>query len=372
MKKDEKVNNKKGYKKKYEDKRINAPFITWESYIAMFITVYLVIVGLAIIFDAYQDAIGTVVGALLYYMMVAGLVVVFIISIVRRKIYGKPIRKIAAAARKITQGDYSVRIEPNRKDGKKDEIEVLIEDFNRMAQELANTEILKNDFIANVSHEIKAPLSVIQSYTKILKDDSISRQQHDEYVDIVVGATNRLNTLITNVLKLSKLENQEIFPEPESYQLGEQLRKCALDYMDMWQEKEIDFFIDVVDEVVCYDKDLLGIVWSNLLSNAIKFTEPKGRISVISYKEKIQDSVEETFEEDAHIVVKITDSGCGMSKAVKERIFDKFYQGDTSHATQGNGLGLSLVGRILQILDARIEVDSVLGEGTTFTVFLNV
>lgn len=206
---------------------------------------------------------------------------------------------------------------------------------------------LKSDFIANVSHEIKSPLSVIQSYTMALKNKNLTSEERDEYANIVIDATQKLSLMVTNMLKLNKLENQEIHVVRNRYQLGEQLRHCALLHMESWQAKNIDFHMDVEDVIVNYDESLLEMVWNNLISNAIKFTEPGGNIELSS------------ILDEKHIFVTIKDSGCGIGADEIERIFDKFYQGDTSHSTQGNGLGLALVKRVLQIVDGKINVESI-------------
>lgn len=240
----------------------------------------------------------------------------------------------------------------------KDEIEVLIEDFNKMAEELNSVETLKGDFIANVSHEIKSPLSIIQSYTMALKDRDLTPDKREEYADTVIGATQKLSLMVANILKLNKLENQEIYAVKRRYQLGEQLRRCALSQMESWQTKNIDFQIDIEDIIINYDESLLEIVWNNLISNAIKFTEPGGKVELSS-----------TVDEE-YVYVKIKDTGCGMSEEEMERIFDKFYQGDSSHSTQGNGLGLALVKKVLQLAEGEIKIESSPNKGSTFTVKL--
>ena len=240
------------------------------------------------------------------------------------------------------------------------EIDVLIEDFNKMIRELAGNEMLKSDFISNVSHEIKSPLSLIQSYTKALRDGAYLPGQQEQYMNTVIEATERLNIMITNILKLSKLENQQIFPERKTYPLGEQLRHCALRFMKKWQEKNIEFEIDVEDVPVHYDDTLLELVWNNLLSNAVKYTELGGHISLTSRKEKDK------------VLVIVQDSGCGMDAETCRRVFEKFYQGDTSHASEGNGLGMALAKKIVDIAGGRIWVESSPGKGSKFTVELNI
>jgi signal transduction histidine kinase len=340
--------------------RINTSYVSTSSYLGILAIVSSITVGEAFILDIWFGQTLTLVGVLTYYVAINCFFCTIILSITRKYLFDRPLHKITKAARKITGGDFSVRIEPTRRSGKKGQIDVLVEDFNKMAEELSSVEMFKNNFISNVSHEIKSPLSIIQSYAKALKAPDLSVEQRDEYADIVVSASKRLSVMVENILKLSKLENQEITPLPKAYQLGEQLRHCALFFMDSWQQKGIDLQIDVQDVIVNSDESLLEIVWNNLISNAIKFTEPGGVIRITSY------------QEESFIVVKIKDSGCGMDEEIAVRIFDKFYQGDTSHSTEGNGLGLSLVKKVIEIVGGKIAVESKPKEGSVFTVKLKI
>ncbi len=344
--------------KKIEDKRINASLISFRVYLFTFGVVLLLMVGHTFIVKYYLDQTLPLIGTQSYYLLGMSLIFTLLIGVFKRYVYGKPLKRIAKAARQITEGDFSVRVESLRKDGKKDEIEVLIEDFNKMAEELNSVETLKGDFIANVSHEIKSPLSIIQSYTMALKDRDLTPDKREEYADTVIGATQKLSLMVANILKLNKLENQEIYAVKRRYQLGEQLRRCALSQMESWQTKNIDFQIDIEDIIINYDESLLEIVWNNLISNAIKFTEPGGKVELSS-----------TVDEE-YVYVKIKDTGCGMSEEEMERIFDKFYQGDSSHSTQGNGLGLALVKKVLQLAEGEIKIESSPNKGSTFTVKL--
>ena len=317
---------------------------------------YLLVVCQAFIFSEYLDEIPTLIGVLAYYLACTCVLLAVLFGLLWRYIIGKPLRKISGAARRVAGGDFSIQIPSAQKKGRKNEVDVLIEDFNTMTRELASNEMLKSDFIANVSHEIKAPLSLIQSYTKALKDGTAAPEQREQYLDTIITATKNLNSMITNILKLNKLENQQICPAPEPYQLGEQLRRCALSHMEQWQAKGIDFEIDVEDVAVCYDASLLELVWNNLLSNAIKFTEAGGRISLTSQTR------------DSAVLVAVKDTGCGMDEQTRARIFEKFYQGDTSRAGEGNGLGLALVKKVIEILGGEIAVESTPGQGTAVTV----
>lgn len=345
------------FRKKW-DKRINASLISFRVYLTTFAIIFLLIVGQTFIIINLLGQTLSLIGTLSYYLLGMSLIFTLLFGVFKRYIYGKPIRRIAKAARQITEGDFSVRVESLRKDGKKDEIEVLIEDFNKMAEELNSVETLKSDFIANVSHEIKSPLSIIQSYTMALKGRNLTSDERDEYINTVIEATQKLSLMVTNILKLNKLENQEIYAVRNRYQLGEQLRRSALVHMESWQEKNIDFHIDVEDIIINHEESLLEIVWNNLISNAVKFTKSGGNIELSS------------FLDEGYIYVTIKDTGCGISEREIERVFDKFYQSDTSHSTQGNGLGLALVKRVLQIVEGEINIESSPNSGSTFTVKL--
>ncbi len=269
----------------------------------------------------------------------------------------RPVRRIADAAEKITQGDFSVRIEPVFTLGGQDGFNTIIHSFNQMAEELSGIETLRTDFISNVSHELKTPLAIIQNYGTMLQQPGLAEEERQEYAKAVTDASRRLADLITNILKLNKLENQQIYPEREVYDLGEQLCECLLSFEDLWEKRNIELITDIAEGVIVKsDRSLLSLVWNNLFSNALKFTSTDGRVSV-SLK-----------ADGAFAVVQISDTGCGISPEVGAHIFEKFYQGDTSHATQGNGLGLALVKRVMDIVDGDISVNSEVGKGSIFTV----
>lgn len=277
---------------------------------------------------------------------------------IRRKLtIDRPVKEIAEATAKMMEGDFTVRIKPTHSmysDGKFNEIIAYV---NQMAEELSSTETLRTDFIANVSHELKTPLSVMQNYGTMLQRPGLSEEKRIEYAKAITDSSRRLADLISNILKLNKLENQQIFPEATTYDLGEQLCECLLGFEDVWEKKQLEIDTDIADGVfVKADPEIMSLVWNNLFSNAIKFTEPGGMVTL-----KLK-------ADDDFAFIQVSDTGCGISKEVGMRMFDKFYQGDTSHATQGNGLGLALVKRVIDITGSDISVESELGKGTTFTV----
>lgn len=274
----------------------------------------------------------------------------------RRKLtVERPVRRIIEGAQKVMDGDFSTRIKQVR--GAENGFNAIIDYFNRMVQELSGMETLRTDFIANVSHELKTPLAVIQNYGSLLQQPNLSEEERKDYARTVTNAAQRLASLITNILKLNKLENQQIYPVKEKFDLSEQLCECLLGFEDAWEAKNLEIETEIEDGIlVDSDPELLSLVWNNLFSNAIKFTEDGGTVGLKVYRD------------GSHAVVQVSDTGCGISPEVGAHIFEKFYQGDTSHATQGNGLGLALVKRIVDIIGGEISVSSVQGKGSTFTV----
>ena len=286
-------------------------------------------------------------------------VLITAVDILRRKLTTERITgRIAAATREIVKGNFDVRIPQSTARLVVDEkYAEIIDCFNKMARELGSLETLRTDFIANVSHEMKTPLAVMQNYGTLLQTPDLPEEKRMEYAKGVTDGARRLADMMTNILKLNRLENQRIFPQAERFDLGEQLCESILQYESVWEKADIALDTDIAEDVtVRGDRELLGLVWNNLLSNAFKFTPSGGSVFVSL-------TADETFA-----TVKVRDTGCGMNAEVGAHIFEKFYQGDTSHATQGNGLGLALVKRVVDICRGEISVESAVGAGSTFTV----
>ena len=275
---------------------------------------------------------------------------------IRRKItVDRPVKNIVHAAEKIIEGDFSVRIKPEPASGEK--FNQIIDCFNKMAEELSSVETLRTDFISNVSHEMKTPLAIMKNYGTLMQSDDLSDEERKEYAKGITDGATRLSEMMTNILKLNRLENQQIYPQKEEFDLGEQLSECLLQFENLWEESEIEIETDIEDDVkIKADRELLSLVWNNLFSNAFKFTDKGGKVTV-----KMKSTTH-------HAIITVSDTGCGISETVGKHIFEKFYQGDTSRATQGNGLGLALVKRVIDILHGEINVESTVGAGTTFTV----
>lgn len=347
-------------KLKTKDERITKPLLTWKVIFIIMTVIYFLIVGQYFVLLNNQDKLGNVLSMLAFYLgftcIFVGVLYVMFLWLFNVRV----LRKISDGARRVAGGDFDVTIENVSKKGSKNEIDILIDDFNTMARELKGNEMLKSDFIANVSHEIKTPLCIIQTYTKALKEENLPKEKRDEYIDTIINTSQSLSVMIANILKLNKLENQKIPPAKEPLQMGEFLRGLAIGYMDTWLNKEIDFSIDVVDVVAYYDQSILELIFNNLLSNAIKFTNNGGSISLTSTKQ------------DGYLYVKVTDNGIGMDQETLSKIFEKFYQGDTSHYSEGNGLGLAIVKKATDLIGGEITVKSKPNKGTTFTVKLKI
>lgn len=277
----------------------------------------------------------------------------------RKLMVERPVNEITEVLSQLRKGDFSARIDTELCRNKFDHFDEMAEDINALAIELNSVETLRTDFIANVSHELKTPLSVIQNYGMLLQEPQLSEEKRMKYAKTIADSSRRLADLITNVLRLNKLENQQIFPTAEVYDLGEQLCECLLQFEDIWETKKIDIKTDIAEEVkIKADRELLSLVWNNLLSNAFKYTEQGGQVSVTMKAE------------GGDLAVEIKDTGCGFDVQTREHIFEKFYQGDTSHADQGNGLGLALVKKVVDIMQGEVCVESTLGQGSTFYVRL--
>ena len=352
------------YKSPEKDERIKSKIMGWK-HVALTYATMLLLVGLQAgiillpIFSRLNE-FARVAIVMLYWAMVAG-VFTYITNWQIKESYDKPMRMLSSATQNVAEGDFSIYIEPMHTADKYDYIDVMFLDFNKMVAELGSIETLKNDFVSNVSHELKTPLAIIKNYSTALKKEDLSPESRAEYTDTIMEATDRLSTLITNILRLNKLENQAIESSPAPYDLCRQLTDCILQCEPVWEKKGLNIQVDMEDRaVITADESMMEIVWNNLLSNAIKFTEAGGTVSVKQ-------------SSDTHtITVAISDTGCGISQENIRRIFDKFYQGDTSHASEGNGLGLALASRVIDKANGTLVVQSEPGKGSTFTVQLEV
>ena len=344
------------------DPRVRRRLFSWRMFVIILLVVSVLSAGNAFALEKLLKmqvfSVVASMGVGSYWVAMAFLAALILHLYTGRR-FDRPMRALSRAMRQVTEGDFSVRVKPFHSENKFDYMDIMFEDFNRMAQELGSTETMKNDFIANVSHEIRTPLTVVNSYASALARGGLSEAEQREYAATIAAASESLSTMVSNILRLNKLENQEITPNAAPYDLTRQLCDCALAHEARWEAKHIDFDAQLEERVmVLADETMMEIVFNNLISNAIKFTEPGGRIVLRQMKD------------GDDVVVTVADTGCGMDEATLAHIFDKFYQGDTSHSREGNGLGLALVRRVLEISGGAISVTSAPGEGSEFTVRL--
>ena len=267
----------------------------------------------------------------------------------------RPMDDLVRAMHAVSRGDFSVRVDAEDVPGDMGE---LASSFNDMASELGGLELFRKDFINNFSHEFKTPIVSIRGFAKQLERDDLTDAQRREYLDIIVTESDRLANMASNVLLLSKLENQTIVTDREDYRLDEQLRRCVLLLEKQWGEKDLEPDIELEEIIYRGNEEMMNHVWVNLLNNAIKFS-PRGGVLTVRLA-----------REGGEVVCTVGDQGPGMAEDTRRRVFEKFYQGDTAHATEGNGLGLSLVKRIVDLCGGSVSVESAPDSGSTFTVRL--
>jgi len=329
--------------------------------IVFFLAVALIIQIAVLTFDfvSKKTTSNTIIAILMLLIILFFSTLFTIIDLIRRKIaIETPLEKILDATEKISKGDFSVRLQPTHPYGKFTDFDLIYENVNTLSAELAKTKVIQTDFISNISHEIKTPISIISGYTTLLQDDNLSNEDRLKYTQIIINATARLSDLVSNVLLLTKLENQKIKPELNKFDLEASLSNSIINFEDSIDKKNIQLDCNLSSVKILSNENLLELVWNNLISNAIKFTNEGGKISI-----KLKTEFDSA-------IISISDTGCGISYEDGGRIFDKFYQADTSRSKQGNGLGLALVKRVIDILGGSISVESQLNKGTTFTVTL--
>ncbi|WP_042143354.1 cell wall metabolism sensor histidine kinase WalK [Paucisalibacillus sp. EB02] len=268
-----------------------------------------------------------------------------------------PIRKLTHAARKIAKGDFSVRVDKtNRKN--QDEVGELIDSFNHMTAEIEKIDAMRADFVSNVSHEIQSPLTSIKGFTKAIMDDVVPKDNQKEYLQIIYQEIERMSRLSDNLLRIASLDSEHHPYNPRSYRLDEQIRNSVLTTEPLWSGKKIDMQLSIEPVEIYADKDLMEQVWLNLITNAIKYTDEEGIMEIII---RITSS---------QIKVSVRDFGIGIPEEALPNLFGRFYKVDRSRnrSVDGNGLGLSIVKKILNIHKFSITVDSEEGKGSTFTV----
>ncbi len=280
---------------------------------------------------------------LLIELLVVSLFIGWVVTSLLSKMFFAPIKKLRKAMEKVADGDFKVCLETN---STSQEIQEIYSGFNLMAQELSTMEILQTDFVSNVSHEFKTPITAIEGYATLLQDcDNLSEEQR-AYVEKIYLNTHRLSKLVGNILLLSKVDNQEITTNQITYRLDEQIRQVIVLLEPEWSKKDIEFDVEMQRIEYTGNDNLLFHVWNNLIGNAIKFNVEGGYINI------------RLFQEGDYVVFSIADNGPGIAVEVQKHIFDKFYQSDSSHKEEGNGLGLALAKRILEISNGEIRVEN--------------
>lgn len=284
------------------------------------------------------------------YLVIGGLVTSLL-----SKVFLKPINELRQAMARVADGDYSVRLDAK---STSKEIMELNTGFNMMAAELSATEILQTDFVSNVSHEFKTPINAIEGYSMLLQDSENLDEDQKQYVEKILYNTNRLSSLVGNILLLSRLENQQIPTNRTRYRLDEQIRHSIVALDPVWEKKDIVFDAELERLEYLGNESMMYHVWDNLIGNAIKFSPDGGTVRI------------RLAQREEQILFTIENSGAGLSEEAQKHIFDKFYQADSSHRQEGNGLGLALVKRILVIENGRIGVENLPEGGCRFTVTL--
>ena len=273
-----------------------------------------------------------------------------------------PILKISEGVKKVTEGDFTVSLEFTKSHRKlqegyySDEIDELADNFNKMAGELNGMNYMRKDFMSNVSHEIKTPVAAITGFSEILLDGGLKEEEQKEYLTYLNQEAIRLSRLCDNMLRMSRLDHQYIVEKKQKVQIDEQIRRCIIVLNEKWSEKNINFELQLEKNSILSDYDLLFQVWTNLIDNAIKYSIQQSTIQI------------RTGIDNGLLTVSIQDEGIGIAKEKQDKIFDKFYQCEESHKKQGSGLGLSIVKRILELLEGTIDCDSEEGKGTTMIV----
>jgi len=338
-------------------RRINLTAALTLFIFAVMMAAVLIALGLILILNGFGvmdyhqggGGMGRVLLALLFSLFLGTTISIFL-----SKRALTPLRTVINATHQVAQGDFHVRVTSK---GVR-ELEELSHSFNKMVAELASTETLRKDFINNFSHEFKTPILSIRGFAKLLQEGNLDESDRTEYLGIIISEADRLASLSTNVLNLSKYENIEILPEKSTFSLDEQIRRTLVILEPKWSEKNLEIDIKLEEITFNGNVDLTQQVWLNLLDNAIKFSEVGGNIQL-----RLQ-----RWNHGVKFTLK--DSGEGMDKETASHIFEKFYQGDTSRSKTGNGLGLAIVKRIIELHNGTIEVESEVGIGTEFKVFL--
>lgn len=302
--------------------------------------------------DVVPDA-----GKLMAFSMLLSIPVGLLVAAAVSKFPLKPVRDLIDGMDRLASGDFKTRVNAGKIMRRYPAFVAVSDSFNKMAEELESTEMLRSDFINNFSHEFKTPIVSIAGFAKLLKRGNLSADQQREYLSAIEEESMRLSYMATNVLSLTKVENQTILSDVSEFNLSEQIRSCILLLENKWSKKDIELQLDFGEHTVHANEELLKQVWINLLDNAVKFT-PDGHTIQVRISE-LENS----------ITVVVMNTGSEIQKESQGKIFHKFYQADESHSSQGNGVGLAIVKRITELHGGKVSVASE-NEVTAFTVEL--
>ncbi|MCR3758114.1 HAMP domain-containing histidine kinase [Clostridium felsineum] len=321
--------------------------------IGCFLSSIIVISGFVLFFHENMSI------GLVYIMVLITCVLSMIIGSVllwyTSKFITEPIIKLSEGVRKVSDGDFSIVIN----NSSQDEIGCLVDNFNKMTKELNSMDYMRRDFMSNVSHEVKTPVAAITGFAEMLEEGGLSKEDEKEYLSLLYKESFRLSRLCDNMLNMSRLDNQQILNNKKEFYVDEQIRRCIILLEEKWVEKRINYKLKLNKCKVVSDYDFLYQVWINIIDNAIKFSQNCGVISISA-----------NYDENKRVVIKIKDYGTGIEKNKISKIFDKFYMGDKSRKKEGNGLGLSIVKRIIELIGGEIICNSKENEGTEFIIII--
>ncbi len=295
--------------------------------------------------------------SLLLFMGGISIVVGFILTILTSKISMKPVNRAVNLMNRLASGDFKARLEFGKPIGLHPTFIEISESFNKMAEELENTEMLRSDFINNFSHEFKTPIVSIAGFAKLLKKDNLTKEQQREYIDIIEEESLRLSSMATNVLNMTKIENQNILTDITKFNLSEQIRSSILMLEGKWSKKNIEFNLDFDEYTIAANEELLKHIWINLIDNAIKFSDNFATVGV------------GIIESANTLCISVKNTGSEIPPEQQKHIFNKFYQADESHSSEGNGIGLALVKEVVRLHKGNVSVQSE-NNMTIFTVEL--
>lgn len=328
-------------------------------YLVVFIVVLFsgsMVTGVLFLLDSFGAPYELSSATLISIFVVSGVAGALISYFIGQRVLS-PMVKLSRASEEVARGNFNVSVSDS---SKLEEVQTTFRNFNAMVRELNSIAVLSNDFVANVSHEFKTPLTAIEGYTMLLQDETLPEEEREEYLNKILYHTRRLSSLVGNILMLSKIESKSLSEEFTVFRLDEQIRQSVVLLEPQWSEKNLSFDVSLDEISFRGCESLLHHVWSNLLSNAIKASKPEQIITLRLLAQK------------ECVVFSVSDTGCGMSRQVQDRIFEKFYQADSSHKSEGHGLGLPLVKHIVELSQGIVEVESKPEEGSTFRVILPI